>query len=78
MLPRVVLRFHSTATVVQRRARRPGWFTGAAAAAGVVGGTWLATSLYDSGVPDEEVSCYAAVCITAVASGVLNFVVIQL
>jgi hypothetical protein len=44
MLPRVVLRFHSTAAVAQRRAPRPKWLLGAVAA-GVVGGNWFATSL---------------------------------
>lgn len=48
MLPRVVLRFHSTAAVVQRRAPRPKWLVGAVAA-GVVGGSWFATSIYGPG-----------------------------
>jgi hypothetical protein len=48
MLPRVVLRFHSTATIVQRRASRPKWLVGAVAV-GAVGGSWLATSFYGPG-----------------------------
>lgn len=55
MLTRVVLRFHSTATVVQRQPKRPRWLLGAVAA-GVVGGGWIA-SLHGTGgdVQGDEV-----------------------
>lgn len=58
LIPRVVLRFTSTASAAAKKpssSRRPRWLLGAVAA-GVAGGTWIASSLPPVPAGDEQVS----------------------